>query len=149
MSEKIKSKVEKFFCQQLQREIYRICLGDVIRSSESKINELGVSQNPEEPTGSIGFLDGVLRRQNVPILRKGIRYMDPRDVFAILSIGIEPKYRGKKNADILLKRAEELATEFDREAIVTDSILLRAKQLYERNGYYLYNDERSAVKFLG
>ena len=133
-------------------KFYRVCLGDLMPESKSRITEqeAGLTRDRKKQIGNIGFIDGYLRMQNVPVLKPtGIRGREQRYVFAVVNMGVEPKYRGKGMSNKLLHECEALARKLGVDVLVSDTMNRRSRLVYDRDGYYIYNDGKSAVKFLG
>ena len=130
-------------------DVYRVALGNLIPERERKTFRL-----PYDPdsnlTRSIGFMDVTKRFAIIPC-QDDNSILQEKEAMVIQTIGIEPKveYERKGLARMLLKRAEELATEFGLDLIVAADIRNPASNsLLATEGYTEFNNGRTAFKQL-
>jgi len=150
--------------------VYRVVLGELINAEDRKtFRPHEKSHDRGTKSGSIGFMDLTTIEELVPKECARLypnpyenpdfehRYLDEDHECAraltILTIGIEPEYRGRNYASyarLLKQRAEELALEWGLDTIVVDRIENpKIEKAIVRLGYTLYNyDARRAVKRL-
>lgn len=153
--------------QGKSNEVYRVALGELIDATDRETfrPDAMMGRDRHTKSGSIGFMDVVVRDQFVP--REGARPMpNPHRspylrfqyasqdceivrALTIFDIGIEPQYRRQGYATLLKKRAEELAVEWGLEVVVSETInnpIIRG--LNRKLGYTLYDRGMKAVKRL-
>ncbi|TAL48303.1 GNAT family N-acetyltransferase, partial [archaeon] len=121
--------------------VYRVALGKLIPARERKTFR-PVYFAEHDKTGSVGFMDVVIRYWELP--KHGSDWSERERVktLTLLSIGIEPQYRGRGFARFLKQRAEQIAREWDLDVVVGDNIQNPIMiELNRKMGYtLLYND---------
>lgn len=139
-------------------KVYRIALGKLIDAEERGVFKAGwKAPDLGTKTGSIGFIDLLKRKEWVPKqYPKDKLYLtdfEPRDVLTILTIGIEPLYRGKGFATKLIKRAEEIAKKNRLNEIIahtimgdTDENARTIMHILDKLEYFSYNDNMAIKK---
>lgn len=147
-------------------KIYRIALGKLINASERETFKPGGKDfNFSTKSGSIGFIDVVIRQERIP-KEDALPYPNPNGIrslehvysasdyetkktIVILTIGIEPHHRKKGFARLLKQRVEEIALTWGLDTIVADQIENPVmKELNIKLGYTLFDNGRKAVKRL-
>lgn len=148
-------------------KVYRVALGDLIPAAKRKTFRPLDPWNPERrnQTGSIGFMDVKVEDQLVPKVgakprpnpsrrmhSAGLYSLDDCEytkALVINDIAIEPTHRKQGYATRLKQRAEELAREWELEAVVSPYLQsARMKRISKRLGYILYDGGRKAIKRL-
>ncbi|MDP3882207.1 MAG: GNAT family N-acetyltransferase [Nanoarchaeota archaeon] len=143
---------------EVGKPIIRIALGSLIDCTQRKTFTPKGPNNEEletcNLTGDIGFMDVVLRQENVPqpgITAYSLKNFWVTDALTVLSLAIEPEYQIMKRGygSVLMQKAEEIAREDGRDYVVIDNIVnpLLA-QMAGRRGYLLSRSEHRAVKDL-
>lgn len=161
----------EFFLQNFPRQgdnhtVYRVCLGDIIPATE-RVTFTPGEKSPDlrNNTGSIGYMDVVIKEQSVPKIDakpmpnpRRSRYLvyeyaasefEIVQALTIYDIAIEPPFRRKDYSRLLQEKAEELALEWGLNIVVSEQILNPImRRLSYRMGYTLYGNGKQGVKRL-
>lgn len=147
-------------------DTYRVALGELMDAKDRETyRPRDGSKSPDfwNKSGSVGFMDITVRNEFVPkVDAEPFPNPDQNPYFdhiytdcettralVILTVGIEPQYRGNGYARLLKQRAEEIAFEWGLQAIVACMIenpIMKA--LNTKMGYTLYERGSYAVKRL-
>lgn len=142
-------------------KVYRVALGKLMDAAKRKsFNPPQNSLEARTKTGSIGYMDLQVRERYVPLPQREHRpfsspvySLDRQRIsvssVVILYLAIEPKYRRKGYARLLVQRAEELALQWGAEAIMGWGIVHEAMaHIHRKMGYDVNEEGTLAVKVL-
>lgn len=95
--------------------LYRVALGDLMDSTQRQTfpSEYGHSK-----TGTIGFMDVRRNTKYIPLaINEDYPNELTREVLCVEQVGIEPQFRRQGHAAFLVRRAEELAREWELDIV--------------------------------
>lgn len=142
---------------EVGRPVIRVALGGLVDCTQRKTFTPRTQSDDEFETGNltgdIGFMDIVLRQENVPqpgVTEYKLGKFWVMDAITILSIGVEPQYQFMHGyGSLLIQRAEQIAREENRNYVVIDNIVnSKLATMVGRRGYLLSRSEHRAVKDL-
>ncbi len=145
-------------------KVYRVALGKLMDARKRKeFRPYLDSLEARTKTGSIGYMDLEVRERYVPQEGNSSSSLSfaPSPVYSldrqrisvpsvvILYLAVEPRYRGRDYAQLLVQRAEELASQWKAEAVIGESIIHPAMaHIHRKMGYDVNEEETFAVKVL-
>lgn len=135
----------EFYLKDLNSDgkpIYRVALGNLINAKERKtFPPIFRDQEVNDKSGSIGFMDVTIDKHPLPLETDSDMY-ELTKALTILTIGIEPDYRGNGYAKMLQERAEELAIDWGLDVVLIEIITSgKIWKLTEKMGYHIVYDD--------